>query len=145
METAIQFAVGASLTVLGASCFFRTKDWIAWINDIRAQGREILLPLGALHILLGSLVVGFHPLWSGWPLVVTLIGVWAMLEGMVYLLLPAWAHRKLKFLGRLNMRAVLMFMGVFMVIIGVGTLNYVCTGVDPSAYERLDLVMRAPQ
>lgn len=89
MEYAVAFMIGISAVVIGLSCLFRAGDWIGWIKLLRAQGRPAALIMGYLHLLVGTFIVGFHWKWQGLPLLLTLLGVKAILEGVVYTLFPA--------------------------------------------------------
>jgi len=88
MELAIEFAVGVSYLVIGLSCFLHTQVWLEWMESIRKKGRQKSIVLGMVGLMLSSFIVGFHPVWSGLPALVTILGVMGMLEGSLYLLFP---------------------------------------------------------
>lgn len=50
---------------------------------------------GALEIIIGLAVVVGHPIWGGWPLVITLLGYGMIAEGVFYLVAPAKTIRKI--------------------------------------------------
>ena len=97
MEQSIETMAGIVFLVFGLSYFLNAYDWINWLNSIRNGGRQYSLAIGAMHILLGSFVVAFHWVWSGWaPMILTVMGIWAIAEGVVYLLFPEFLA---KFMG----------------------------------------------
>ncbi len=88
MEQAIEFTAGIVFLVIGLSCLFRTNDWVTWLAHVRQEGRRKALSLGSIGLLLSALIVGFHPVWSGPSMLLTIIGVAGILEGTLYLLYP---------------------------------------------------------
>lgn len=88
MELALEFAAGTSLLIIGLSCLFSTGDWVAWLADEQQGGRRRALGLGSLGFVLSALLVGGHPVFTGLPLLLTLIGIGGMLEGTLYLIFP---------------------------------------------------------
>ncbi len=88
MEQAVAFMIGTSAVMLGLSLFIHWQDWSGWLRMLRAQGRPAALMMGYLHLIIGTFIVGFHWNWQGWSLLVTLIGVKAIAEGVVYALCP---------------------------------------------------------
>lgn len=144
MEQAVQFMMGTSLTILGLSFFLCTKDWMSWFRDVEHAGKEVALPLGALNLMLGSLILGFHQIWEGWPLLVSVIGVLMMAKGTFYLLFPGWLPGRLKTLTQSVMRPYLMFYGVAILVIGIGTLNYWYTAQATLETTFFDMVFGGP-
>lgn len=98
MEHAVAFMAGTSYLILGASLIFRWQDWSVWVKRLQEQGRTAGLSIGMLHLVVGTFIVAFHSQWTGLPLLLTLIGVKAILEGMVYTLCPGFMIAMLKWL-----------------------------------------------
>lgn len=144
MEQAVQFMMGISLAVLGLSLFFRASDWVAWMRDVQHAGREASLPIGALNLFLGSLVLGFHQIWEGWPMIVTVIAVLMTLKGILYLLMPGWISVKMKALIQSGMRPYLMVYGLIILVVGVSVLQH--WYYDPARLEMtfFDMVFSGP-
>lgn len=93
MDQAIEFMVGASLFVLALSLLFRTKVWISWLHQVEHKGRYFSLIVGSFSVVLGSIILGFHWIWDGLPLLTTLVGAAILLKGITYMLFPKWLHR----------------------------------------------------
>ena len=90
MEHAVQMMAGITFTALGVSYLIKTADWIGWLAALQAKGRNGSLSLGVAAVVLGSFILAFHPVWQGVPLVLTLLGVLAVVKGSMLLLFPGW-------------------------------------------------------
>jgi|GEM_PF-1211759 len=144
MEQSIQFMMGVSLSVLGLSFFFCATPWMTWFKDLHKAGNEVFLPLGALNLVLGSMIIGFHQIWEGWPLVVSIIGLAMMAKGILYLVFPSWMPARLKTFTQARMRPYLMFYGIAMLLLGMGTLNYWYTATAMYEPTFFDMVFGGP-
>lgn len=144
MEQSIQFMMGVSLCVLGLSFFLRASDWMQWFKDVQNAGKEVSMPLGAFSLLLGSLIVGFHQIWEGWPLVISAVGLLIMVKGTIYLLIPGWLPKKLKVLTDTAMRPYLMFYGLILLWLGMGVLDYWHTATVQMEPTFFDMVFGGP-
>ena len=76
MEQATQVFAAVSLLVIGLSHLFQPKAWVAWFQALAAQGTVGAFTDGFLCLSFGSIIVGFHNVWEGPAIVLTLIG-WA--------------------------------------------------------------------
>ena len=86
--------VGSSLLLLSAACILRPQAWVALYERIYQAGEAAAIPCGALNIFFGALVLTFHWEWSGWAVVLSLIGAVALAEGFAFVLFPqlfVWA------------------------------------------------------
>lgn len=88
MEHAISFIIGTTAIVLGLSLIARPRSWLELTKHLHAQGESASLMIGYLHLIIGTFILGFHWKWSGLSLIVTLIGLKAVLEGVIYTLFP---------------------------------------------------------
>ena len=57
-----------------------------------ANSPLILMTQAIFAIFLGLAIVLSHPVWKGWPIIVTLLGYWIIFKGMVLLYFPEWLH-----------------------------------------------------
>ncbi len=91
-------------------------------NLIRDMGKEVLdstafvFIAGFAALILGLAIVNTHNVWSGWPVIITVIGWLAVIAGVVRLILPEVA----KTLGRgmLEKAALLRVVAVADIAIG---------------------------
>ncbi|HVJ68776.1 MAG TPA: hypothetical protein VM510_12375 [Caulifigura sp.] len=92
---AVEALVAINCLVVGLSHLPRPRGWVAFFHWLRDRGVAGAFVNGLLSLSFGSLIVAFHPVWSGWPLVVTLFGCTQVFKGMVCLVLPDVALRSL--------------------------------------------------
>lgn len=123
MEQAIEFMLGVTFTTLGLSYVVRTNAWIAWFEHLKGEHRRGSLSIGALCLLLGTFIVGFHWAWKGIPLITTVIGVICVAKGVIYLLFPQWLPIKIKLLEK-HFVPVLRISGLIMVGIGLVVIHH---------------------
>ena len=64
---------------------------------------SISMTLGIFTILIGLAIVISHPIWRGWPLIVTILGYLIILKGLVLLFYPQWSHQIMAFWENKNM------------------------------------------
>ena len=99
METAVERLAALVLVLTCLSHIAAPRAWRTLFDRIRANGETAGLATAAIHLPLGIIIVAFHDVWRGWPLVITLIGWALLLKGTLHLLFPAMAHRSLKLPG----------------------------------------------
>ena len=72
MERAIQIYAVINLTIVGLSHVVRPHAWVdyfAWLRERREAG---VFVAAFMSLIFGSVIVAFHNVWSGIPLVLTL-------------------------------------------------------------------------
>ena len=95
VEMAIERFVALSCLVIGLSHIVQPRAWAELFIHWRGKGDVGVLYAGLLHFAFGALIVAFHSVWRGIPLVVTLLG-WAWtLKGLLYLTYPKLAMKSL--------------------------------------------------
>lgn len=88
MEQAVAFMAGVSYLALGLSLLFHWRVWSDWLKRMRTHGHSAAIALGAMHLAIGTFIVAFHWQWTGLPIVLTILGIKAILEGYLYTLFP---------------------------------------------------------
>ena len=88
MEQATQVFVAVSLLVIGLSHLLQPRAWVAHYQTLAAQGTSGAFVEGFLCLTFGGIVVGFHNVWHGPALVVTLLGWGQVLKGLGRFLAP---------------------------------------------------------
>ena len=95
MEIAIERLVALCCVVIGLSHAVQPRAWARLFILWREKGEVGALYSGLLHFQFGALIVAFHNVWEGIPMVVTILG-WAWtLKGLLYLAYPKWPMRLL--------------------------------------------------
>jgi hypothetical protein len=79
--------------VIGLSHMLQPKAWAEFFILLRGKREAGAFIDGFLNLPLGAIIVGFHNVWSGIPVVLTLLG-WALLvKGLVRFCAPKQALR----------------------------------------------------
>jgi hypothetical protein len=88
MEQATQVFVAVSLLVIGLSHLLQPRAWVAYYQALAAQGAPGAFVEGFLCLTFGAIIVGFHNVWHGPAVVVTLLGWAQILKGLGRFLTP---------------------------------------------------------
>src|SRR5262245_3517193 len=100
MESAIQKLAIVNFFVIGLSHIVQPRVWAQFFIDIREKGATGSFIAAFIHFPLGALIVAFHNVWQGPPLILTLIGYGLLLKSLVYFVFP---KRGLKSLSRVSL------------------------------------------
>ncbi len=95
METSIQIIAAISFFVIGLSHIFQPRVWAEFFIAIRDKGEAGSFINAFIHFPLGVLIVGFHNVWHGIPMILTVIGWGLVLKSSIYFIYPAHALRML--------------------------------------------------
>lgn len=95
METSIQKFVAISYLVIGLSHIFQPRAWTRFFMMFRDKGEVGSLLSALLHFPMGVLIVSFHNVWSGIPLIVTIMGWGLVIKGLIYFTYPKHGVRVL--------------------------------------------------
>ena len=96
MEIAVERLVALCCFVIGVSHIVQPRTWARLFIAWRAKGNVGVFYTGLLHFSFGALIVAFHNLWSGLPMLVTLLGCAWTLKGLFYLTCPKFAMNSLR-------------------------------------------------
>jgi hypothetical protein len=122
MERAVQIYAIINLTVIGISHVVRPRVWVAFFVLLRERGEAGVFAVGLLNLIFGSIIVAFHNVWSGIPLVLTVLGWANVLKALIYLAFPASGLRRLQSLS--HERAKLVAGGGLLFLLLAGVLGY---------------------
>ena len=119
MEVAIERLAALCCFVIGVSHIVQPRAWVQLFIDWRSKGDVGVFYTGLLHFTFGALIVAFHNVWRGIPLLVTLLG-WAWtLKGLLYLTYPKHGMRML---ARISMERAHEFVVAGVVLVAVAAL-----------------------
>jgi len=93
MEQATQVFAAVSLLVIGLSHLVQPKAWVAYFQNLAAQGTSGAFIDGFLCLSFGGIIVGFHNVWHGPALLLTLLGWAQVLKGLGRFVAPQFAVR----------------------------------------------------
>lgn len=95
MERAVLVYAVVHLLVIGLSHLLRPRAWVEFFVLLREKGAPGVFAVAFMSLYFGSVVVAFHRVWSGIPLVLTLLGVAQVLKAALYFCFPRFALTKL--------------------------------------------------
>ena len=95
MEREIQIFATINLVVIGLSHVAQPRAWAEFFVALREKGERGVFVVGFMSLAFGSLIVAFHNVWSGLPIVLTILGWAQVLKGLVYFTFPSYGLRKL--------------------------------------------------
>jgi len=113
---AVELLIAVSLIVIGLSHIIAHKAWGEFFEKLVALGRPGAFANGFLTLVPGTIVVGFHQIWSGIPVIVTLLG-WAwVIKGTLIFLYPDRGVRSMQRVNQNNSRLFIV-PGIIMLIV----------------------------
>lgn len=117
METAIQKLAVVCFFVIGLSHILQPRVWAQFFIDLRDKGEIGSFVNAFIHFPLGALVVAFHNVWQGIPMVLTLIGYALVLKSLIYFVAPSVGLKSMSRVSLENSRESIVA-GVVMLGIG---------------------------
>ncbi len=96
MERAVAIFALIHLTIMGISHITAPRAWVDFFIRLREQGHRGVFVVGFMSLGFGSIIAAFHQVWSGWPLVLTLLGWAQVLKAAIYFIWPAFGLKKLQ-------------------------------------------------
>jgi hypothetical protein len=100
MELAVTRLAIICFFVIGVSHIVRSRVWTQFFIDLHGKGEVGSFLNALLHFPLGVLIVSFHNVWQGLPIVLTLIGWGLVLKSFIYFVFPRYG---LKMLARISL------------------------------------------
>jgi hypothetical protein len=91
MQQGTQVFAAVSLLVIGLSHLLQPKAWVTYFQSLAAQGASGAFIEGFLCLTFGGIIVGFHNVWHGPALVLTLLGWAQVLKGLGRFVAPRLA------------------------------------------------------
>ncbi|NNF12082.1 MAG: hypothetical protein HKN72_02595 [Gemmatimonadetes bacterium] len=95
LQTMVQVFAVVHLVTVGLSHIAAHQAWAGFFIRVRDQGEPGVLMVGLMSLGFGSVIVAFHPVWSGLPLALTLFGWAQVVKGVLYLCIPSYGLKKL--------------------------------------------------
>jgi hypothetical protein len=96
VEQAIEIYAAVQFLVIGLSHTFQPRAWVDFFTWLRSKGHAGVFVNGFLSLIFGSVIVGFHNVWTGLPMVLTLIGWAQVIKALVSFVIPQLGMRGLE-------------------------------------------------
>src|SRR5215212_11349857 len=100
MELAVTKLAIICFFITGVSHIARPRIWAQFFIKMHAKGEVGSFQNALLHFPLGVLIVSFHNVWHGLPLVLTLMGWGLVVKSFIYFTFP---QHGLKMLARVQL------------------------------------------
>lgn len=99
MEIAVMRLAAVCFFVVGVSHIVRPRAWAQFFIKMRGRGEVGSFLNALLHFPLGVIIVSFHNVWTGLPVVLTVAGWGLVLKSFIYFVFPSHG---LRVLGRVT-------------------------------------------
>ena len=96
MQRAIELYALVNFTIIGLSHVLRPRVWADFFAFLHGRGEAGVFAAAFMSLGFGSIIVGLHNVWSGLPIVLTIVGWAQVVKALVYFTLPAYGLRKLE-------------------------------------------------
>ena len=88
MERSIEILAVILFAVIGVSHVLQPRAWVAYFTLLRGYGEAGAFLDGFLHLPLAGLIIAFHNVWSGIPIVLTILGWCFLIKSVLRFCLP---------------------------------------------------------
>lgn len=119
MEPAVMRLAIICFFVIGVSHILQPRTWARFFMGMHAKGEVGSFLNALLHFPLGVVIVSFHNVWSGLPLVLTLIGWGLVLKSFIYFIFPG---QGVKMLARVSLERSRGFVAAGIFSVGISGL-----------------------
>ena len=94
-ERSAEIFLVVNFAIVGLSHIARPRVWVEFFVFLRERGHAGVFFNGMLSLLVGSIIVAFHNVWAGLPMLVTLLGWAQVLKGLTSLVIPSYGMKGL--------------------------------------------------
>ena len=95
IESSVQLFAAINFLVIGLSHIFAPRAWAEFFALLRQKGEPGVFAAAFLSLVFGSLVAAFHNVWSGLPVVLTVVGWGQVIKALIYFAFPAFGLRRI--------------------------------------------------
>jgi len=128
LERALEIFTMIHLGLMGLSHVIQHRAWAEFFIVLRGRGKAGVFIHGFLSLGFGAMILGFHRVWWGLPMVLSVLGVLYLLKSAQCFLWPAVSLRSLE---RVSVERSWVFIvpGVmFLLVAGVTALGFARNG-----------------
>jgi uncharacterized protein YjeT (DUF2065 family) len=92
-QRAIETFAILNFAIVGLSLLLQPMAWAKYFTWMRREGEAGAVIYGLFCVLWGSLIVSFHREWQGFLVILPAFGALQLIEGLVFLVAPAFGLR----------------------------------------------------
>jgi hypothetical protein len=118
MEIAIEKLAAINFLVMGLSHLIRPGAWVQFFQLLHSKGEAGVLVNGFLALGMGSIIVAFHDVWTGWPAVLTVLGWTFVAKSLVLFVAPQLGLKSLELAIKVGNKKFIPA-GVFLIVLGL--------------------------
>jgi len=96
MERAVLVFATVQLLVIGLSHVLQPRAWAEFFILLREKGTAGVFATAFLSLSFGSIILAFHRVWHGIPLVLTLLGIAQVVKAALYFYFPRYGLKSLQ-------------------------------------------------
>jgi hypothetical protein len=132
MERSVEVLAIILFGVLGLSHILQPKAWVEFFILLRGKGETGAFVDGFLNLPLGGVIVAFHNVWTGVPVVLTIVGWGLLIKGLIRFCAP---KQGLRMMARVSVARSWEFQmaGVVLVVLA-GVVAYGIYAAERHAY-----------
>ncbi len=92
-QSQVEIFAALNFLVIGLSHLLQPQAWVEFFVRLREQGRSGAFTEGFLALTFGAIIVAFHNVWSGLPMVLTIVGWGHVVKGLARFVAPQFSLR----------------------------------------------------
>ena len=96
MELAVQIFGVVNFLAIGLSHILAHRAWADFFIGLRERGEAGVFAVAFMSLWFGSIVAAFHPVWTGIPLILTVIGWLQVIKALIYFCFPRFGLKRLE-------------------------------------------------
>jgi hypothetical protein len=116
LERGLEIFAIIHLGLMGLSHVLQHRAWAEFFVWLRERGEPGVFVHGFLSLAFGAMIVAFHPVWTGLPMVLSVVGVLYLVKAVQCFLFPAVSMRSL---GRVSVERSRVFIAPGVVFLGI--------------------------
>ena len=125
IERMVELFAIIHLGTMGLSHILAPKAWARYFMWLASKEEAGVFVVGFMSLGFGSIIAAFHQVWSGIPLILTLLGWAQVLKALIYFCFPRYGLHKLRWVSVERARMFIYAGAVLLALAGVLTYDLV--------------------
>jgi len=126
MERGIEIFAAVNFFIMGLSHIVKHRAWAEFFVRLRDSGAAGGFANGFLNLFTGSLIVGFHNVWTGFPAVLTVIGWLSIVKSLLIFTVPGYETKTMRLVSVERSR-MFIWPGIVLVLLSAGLIYSLLT------------------